>query len=146
VRRVFFVGASEFFTSLPMKVVAWVANIIPVDPDANLLRAMKVGAYGLRSGRILCIFPEGARSFDGRLGEFKKGAAILASEIGAPMIPTAIRGTYEVWQRDSRRIHLHKVKVVFGTPLRTGSGGEHGDYQAETDRLHQGVERLIAAC
>jgi long-chain acyl-CoA synthetase len=146
VRRVFFVGASEFFTSLPMRVVAWVANIIPVDPDANLLRAMKVGAYGLRTGRILCIFPEGARSFDGHLGEFKKGATILASEIGAPMIPTAIRGTYEVWQRDSRRIHLHKVKVVFGTPLQTGAVGERGDYQAETDRLHKAVESLITTC
>ncbi len=129
-----------------MRVVAWVANIIPVDPDANLLRAMKVGAYGLRTGRILCIFPEGARSFDGHLGEFKKGAAILASEIGAPMIPTAIRGTYEVWQRDSRRIHLHKVKVVFGTPLQTGAGGEARRLSGGNGSSSQAVERLIATC
>jgi long-chain acyl-CoA synthetase len=72
-KKVFFVGASEYFTSWPMKFLARLANIVPVDPDAHLLRAMKVGAYGLRQGRILCIFPEGARSFDGELKEFKKG-------------------------------------------------------------------------
>jgi long-chain acyl-CoA synthetase len=141
--RVFFVGASEFFISPFMKLLARVANIFPVDPDTHLLRAMKVGAHGLRSGRILCIFPEGARSFDGRLGEFKKGAAILAREIGVPMVPVAIRGTYQVWARDSRKIRLHKVKVLFGEPLEAGAREDTSPYQADTDRLRQAVAGLM---
>ncbi|MBZ5498423.1 MAG: AMP-binding protein [Acidobacteriia bacterium] len=143
VKQIFFVGAADFFSSPLMKLLARVANIFPVDPDAHLLRAMKIGAYGLRSGRILCIFPEGARSFDGGLGLFKKGAAILAREIGVVMVPVAIRGAHEVWARDSRRIHLHKLKVMFGEPLRACQGEESAPYQADTIQLRQTVARLI---
>jgi len=60
-------------------------NIVPVDPDTNLIRAMRAGAAGLRAGRILNIYPEGERSFDGLLHQFKRGAAILASELDVPL-------------------------------------------------------------
>jgi long-chain acyl-CoA synthetase len=141
-KRVFFVGASWFFARPFMRLVARVANIIPVDPDTHLLRAMKAGAYGLRTGRILCIFPEGARSFDGQLAEFKKGAAILAREIGVPMIPVAVCGTFEVWPRDRKLIHLHKVKVVFGEPLWASAAGEATPYRTDTLRLREAVAHL----
>jgi long-chain acyl-CoA synthetase len=143
VRRTFFVGAAEFFVNPLMRLVAYIANIIPVDPDEHLLRAMKAGAYGLHSGRVLCIFPEGARSFDGRLGPFKKGAAILAREIGVPMVPVAIHGAYEAWPRAGRRIRLHKLKVVFGEPLWPGAGLEDTSYEAGTDRLKQALSELL---
>ena len=126
-----------------MRLVARVANIIPVDPDTHLLRAMKAGAYGLRAGRILCIFPEGARSFDGQLTEFKKGAAILAREIGVPMIPVAICGTYEAWPRDRKRIRFHKVKVIFGEPLWASAAGEAPAHAQDTQRLREAVARLM---
>jgi len=142
-KRVFFVGAAEFFTSPIMRLVARMANIFPVDPDAHLLRAMKVGAFGLRSGRILCIFPEGARSFDGKLGPFKKGAAILGREIGVPIVPVAIHGAYDVWARDSRRIRLHRLKVVIGKPLRFEQDEAGSPYEADTDHLRQAVAGLI---
>jgi long-chain acyl-CoA synthetase len=142
-KRVFFVGASEFFTMTWMKILARVANIFPVDPDAHLLRAMKVGAYGLQQGRILCIFPEGARSFDGKPMPFKKGAAILSRELGMPIIPVAIQGAFEAWPRDSRRIRLHKIKVVFGAPLEIALTNGDGSYQADTNQLQQAVTRLL---
>jgi long-chain acyl-CoA synthetase len=138
-KRVFFVGYSAFFQSGIMKLMARLAGIIPVDPDANLLRAMKMGACGLRQGRILCIFPEGGRSFDGELQEFRKGAAILAKETGAPIVPVGIRGTHEVWPRDSRRIRPHKVIVRFGQPLEADSDS----YQQDTDRLRDAVAGLM---
>ena len=143
-RRVFFVGASDFFAGPFMKTVARIANVFPVDPDVHLLRAMKVGACGLRGGRVLCIFPEGARSFDGKPGPFKKGAAILAREVGVPMIPAAILGAYEAWPRDSRRIRLHKIRMVFGASVRADATDEANSIQENTDRLRQAVIRLMA--
>ncbi len=140
-RKVFFVGASEYFQSWYMKLLARLANIVPVDPDVHLLRAMKVGAYGLRQGRVLCIFPEGARSFEGDVKEFKKGAAILAHELRAPIVPVGLRGTNEVWARDSMRIRLHKVKVVFGPPI-VSTAGE--PYREDTERLRETVIRLAS--
>ncbi len=142
-RRVFFVGYSEYFENWFMKIMARLTNTVPVDPDAHLLRAMKVGAYGLRNGRILCIFPEGGRSFDGRLQEFKKGAAILAREIGVPMVPVGIRGAYEVWRRDSKRIRAHKVRINFGAPLAPGHADNPDPYLEDTQRLRQAVAGLV---
>jgi long-chain acyl-CoA synthetase len=141
-RKMFFVGYSQFFASGFMKIAARLANIVPVDPDAHLLRAMKAGACGLRRGLILCIFPEGGRSFDGKLQNFKKGAAILSRELSAPIIPTAIHGTHEVWPRDSMRIRSHKVSIVFGPPLYPTESNATDPYQEDTDRLRASVAQL----
>jgi long-chain acyl-CoA synthetase len=142
-KRVFFVGASEYFQNWFMKLLARLANIVPVDPDAHLLRAMKVGAFGLHRKRILCIFPEGSRSFDGDLKEFKKGAAILSREIGAPIVPVALHGAYEVWRKGSWNIRLHKVRLIFGQPLTVGNEGKD-PYQAGTDKLRDTVAGLLS--
>jgi long-chain acyl-CoA synthetase len=142
-KRVFFVGYSEYFANRFTRLLARLANIVPVDPDAHLLRAMRVGATGLRQNRILCIFPEGGRSFDGGLQEFKKGAAILSREIGAPMFPVGIRGTYEVWPRDSMRIRPGKVAIRIGKRLHPDSEPAPDPYQSDIDRLRAEVAKLI---
>ena len=143
-RRMFFVGFSAIFSGPVMRVAARVLNIIPVDPDAHLLGAMKAGAAGLRRGGILCIFPEGGRSFDGELTEFKKGAAILARELSAPIIPAAIAGAHEVWPRGSSRIRPRKVRVAFGEAFMPGeSSATDHPYQEDTNRLRQLVSRLF---
>jgi 1-acyl-sn-glycerol-3-phosphate acyltransferase len=106
-----------FFTNAIMARLARLINVVPIDPDVQLLRAMRASAAGLRVGRILNIYPEGQRSFDGQLFEFKKGAAILASELSVPIVPVAIDGTYLVWPRNSWRLHFAKVKLSFGDPI-----------------------------
>lgn len=141
-RRLFFVGYSVFFDHWLMKIFARCANIIPVDPDAHLLQAMKAGARGLRAGYILCIFPEGGRSFDGRLQAFKKGAAILSRELSLPIVPVGIEGAHEAWPRDSLRIRPHKVTVRFGEPLLPSSGDGPDPYRQDTERLRAAVARL----
>jgi 1-acyl-sn-glycerol-3-phosphate acyltransferase len=100
--------------------MAWVArliNVVPIDPDLQLLRAMRAGALGLRAGKILNIYPEGQRSFDGKLHVFKKGAAILATELNLPIVPVALDGPYRIMPRKSRRLRLAKVRIRFGNPI-----------------------------
>jgi len=60
-----------------MRRVARSLNVVVVDPDANLVPAMRAGAFGLRHGLVLILYPEGERSIDGTPRIFKKGAAIL---------------------------------------------------------------------
>ena len=143
-RKMFYVGYSVFFGSWYMKLAARMTNIIPVDPDAYLLRAMKAGAAGLREGLILCIFPEGGRSFEGVLLPFKKGAAILSRELSVPMIPVGIQGAYKVWPRGSLRIRPHKVTLTFGAPILPSRENGPDAYQADTDRLCEAVASLIS--
>ena len=98
-RNLFFVGASEYFASPLTRWLARKINLVPVDPDTNLLRAMQAGAFGLRHGKVLVLFPEGERSIDGTPKKFKKGAPILSLHLGAPIVPVALDGVHELWPR-----------------------------------------------
>ncbi len=116
-KNTFHVGASEFFTNAPMRFIARMLNVVPVNPDTELMRAMKVSAIGLKHGKVLNIYPEGERAFDGELHDFKKGAAILATELDIPIVPIAVDGLQNVWARNSNRIRLAKVKITIGKPI-----------------------------
>lgn len=113
----FHVGASMYFTNSFMAQLARIINVVPIDPDLQLLRAMRVGGAGLRAKKILNIYPEGQRSLDGQLQEFKKGAAILATELKVPIVPVALDGPYRIWPRKSWRFRLAKVTIAFGEPI-----------------------------
>lgn len=142
----FHVGASEFFENGFMKFVAKMLNIVPVNPDTELMRAMKAGATGLKHGKVLNIYPEGERAFDGELHPFKKGAAILATELDLPIIPVALDGLQNVWARGSMRIRPAKVKIKIGKPFFakdvTNANGEER-YQQVTDSLRDRIDKML---
>lgn len=123
-RKLFFVGASEYFaTPLRRKAAKWM-HLAPVDPDANLIRALQAGAFGLRQGKILVLFPEGERSIDGEVKKFKKGAAILSSHLQVPIVPAAFNGVFPLWPRNrgfswSALMPWSgtKVQLCFGSPM-----------------------------
>ncbi|MEP6788485.1 MAG: 1-acyl-sn-glycerol-3-phosphate acyltransferase, partial [Acidobacteriota bacterium] len=116
-KNVFHVGASEFFVNKLMQFIARMLNVVPVNPDTELMRAMKISAIGLKHGKVLNIYPEGERAFDGELHGFKKGAAILATELDLPIFPVAMDGLYKVWARNSWKIRPAKVKITIGKPF-----------------------------
>jgi long-chain acyl-CoA synthetase len=152
-RDVFHVGASEFWEGGFMTWVSRMLQVVPVNPDTDLMRAMRAGAAGLKNGKILHIYPEGERGFDGDLHEFKKGAAILATELDLPIVPVALDGLYKVWPRRSWRIRLAKVKVRFGKPFYArdvlSAAAPAGDlptdaqYAIVTDHLKTIIEQMI---
>jgi long-chain acyl-CoA synthetase len=116
-RDTFYVGTSEIFGSRLMRRLGELVRLIPVDPDANLVPAMRAGAYGLRKKRVLVLFPEGERSIDGPPKLFKKGAAILAIHTQCPVLPVAIEGFYEAWPRGEKFKGLSKLQVRFLDPV-----------------------------
>ena len=71
----------------------------------------------VKSGASIIIFPEGTRSSDGKIGEFKKGSGLLAARSGAPAIPTAIIGAYDIIQKGSAWIKPGKVKIILSPPI-----------------------------
>lgn len=142
----FFVGAVEYFETPLMAWMARKLNIVPVDPDSNLVPAMKAGAFGLSHGKVLMLFPEGERSIDGQVKRFKKGASILATHLQVPIIPVAIKGAHEIWPRGrsfnwsallpwSRRT----VTLRFGSPVHVA---RDASYTETTERLRETVEEL----
>ena len=114
--RIFFVGYSEYFSGPLGRVVGRLFRNIPIDPNRNLERAMQAAAHGLRHGMVLIIFPEGGRSLDGRVGEFRRGVVILSRRLQAPILPGGIWGAHRVWPRQGRK-QRHPVAVQFGELL-----------------------------
>ena len=83
--KLFAVGTSEIFGEGLLLRLARSLRVLVVDPDANLIPAMRAGAFGLRQGRPLILYPEGERSIDGTPRVFKKGAAILSIHMQVPI-------------------------------------------------------------
>ncbi len=115
--RLFVVATSEIFGEGFMLRLARSLRIVVLDPDANLIPAMRAGAFGLRQGRPLMLFPEGERSIDGTPRIFKKGAAILSIHMQVPIVPVAIEGFYEAWPRNKSFQGFTPLKMVFGNPI-----------------------------
>jgi long-chain acyl-CoA synthetase len=114
----FAVGTSEIFGEGFMRRLARWLRVIAVDPDANLIPAMRAGAFGLRHRRVLFLYPEGARSIDGTPRIFKKGAAILSIHLQVPIVPVAIEGFYEAWPRGKKFFQkLAPLRIVVGKPI-----------------------------
>jgi long-chain acyl-CoA synthetase len=116
-RDAFYVGTSEIFGSGIMRWIAESLRLIVIDPDANLVPAMRAGAYGLRHHGVLVLFPEGERSIDGPPKMFKKGAAILAIHTQCPVVPVAIEGFHEAWPRGERFKGFSKLQVRLLDPV-----------------------------
>jgi long-chain acyl-CoA synthetase len=107
--------------------------------DTRLFSALQLSAYVLRRGRILCVFPEGSRSRDGNIKEFKKGVGIIARELNIPLVPVAIRGTYEMLPTGGKFPRPAKVAVSFGKPVYP----ENKDYDEIVKRLYQEVVKML---
>lgn len=147
-QNIFHVGAAMYFTHPVMARVARLISVIPIDPDIHLVRAMRAGAAGLRAGKILNIYPEGQRSFDGVLHQFKKGAAILATELDLPIVPVALEGTYRIWPRESWRPRLPKVKISFGKPIYAqsiapGEKNQEVIYEKMTGAVEASIQHML---
>ncbi len=146
-KNIFHVGANMYFDSPFMKWLAQLLSVVTIDPDTQLMKAMKAGAVGLKHGKVLNIYPEGERAFDGKLSEFKKGAAILATELELPILPVAIDGIYKVWARESNMIRPGKVKVKFGKPFypKEVLEMENGKRKMETDFSDEQKYEIVTA-
>ncbi|HXZ28684.1 MAG TPA: AMP-binding protein [Terriglobales bacterium] len=143
-QRVFYVGTSEIFGSGVMRRVAHSLRLIPVDPDANLVPAMRAGAYGLRRGQILVLYPEGERSIDGAPKTFKKGAAILATHLKVPILPVALEGFHEAWPRGQSFQRFVPLRIAIGDPIYPPEKVENPEaaYEQLTAELRQRVVEM----
>ncbi len=116
-KGVFFVGFRAYFEQPLIKNLVKYIRVIPIDPGMHFVEAMQASSYVLRNDKIVCIFPEGQRTIDGNVKEFKKGVGILAEELNIPLVPVLITGSYESWPRAKLFPGIHPIKITFGRPF-----------------------------
>jgi long-chain acyl-CoA synthetase len=144
-RDLFFLGERKFFTGRLTALFARLAHVITIDQDERLDTALELSATSLRRGGSLVIFPEGGRSPDGRLMEFRPGIGILALTLNVPVVPALIAGTHAVLPRGAARPGRGTIEVRFGPPLFPNEfpHGDEGERYARFAReVRSRVERL----
>lgn len=117
-RKIYSLGLSEYFTGRIKGWFARIGHVIPIDATAYLNRALQASAHVLSNGFSLSVFPEGGRSFDNTLLEFKKGVGILAVEMRMPVVPVYINGAYDALPRTAVLPRPKKITITFGKPIR----------------------------
>lgn len=95
------------------------ARFIPVNRTArdSAMGSLEKAIDALRAGQSFLIYPEGTRSPDGRLQEFKKGAVVMAIKAGVPIVPMACSGAHRVMEKRSLVIHPGEILVEFLDPI-----------------------------
>ena len=126
-RKVVFLAKEDYFTGTGVKgalVRGWFEGIgmVPVDRDdtKSALASLDVALEVLARGEAFGIYPEGARSRDGRLYRGRTGVAQLALLSGAPIVPVGLLGTDRLQPVGATVPRLVRVTIRFGTPIHVG--------------------------
>ena len=109
----YYIATALHFKSKTMKYLANHGNIILVDANRNLKNTLQAAAKVLKNNKKLIIFPEGARTRDGQLHEFKKTFAILAKDLNVPIYPFVLKGAYEAFTYNKKFPKRNNVSVQF---------------------------------
>jgi len=99
-------------------------------------QSIRLAGERVRAGASVLAFPEGTRTPDGRVHEFKKGAFVVAIEAGVPIVPVAIEGAQRALPRGGFRVRPGVIRVRLGDPIATaGLGYDDRDALIERVRL-----------
>jgi len=135
-RQVHFMAKAELFKIPLLGAVIRALGAFPVRRDKSDRNAVRIAVRLLKEGKVVGVFPEGARSQTGELMRPHLGAAMLAFKAGAPMLPVAVAGTKGI---------LGKVKVHVGRPILTTECGRasKADLENASDWMMARIAALL---
>lgn len=148
-RDLIYVGKSEYLDDWKTRWLLPALGMIPIDRRGgdHATAALDTARDVLMAGGLFGIYPEGTRSRSGKLHKGHTGAARLAIETGAPIIPVGLIGTAEVQPPDATLPKFfRKVSIRFGTPIRVERYchrvGDRALYRELTDEIMFEIQAL----
>ena len=104
-------------------VFMWAMGMVTIDRSNRhaAIAALRRAQAVVKSGHVLCAFPEGTRTRDGQIGPFKKGVFVVAQRSGVPIIPVAIDGAHILLPRNGWKPRPAVVRVNIGAPISTAT-------------------------
>jgi 1-acyl-sn-glycerol-3-phosphate acyltransferase len=115
-----FGAAADYWFEVPVRrfIAGALAGVLPVRRSGDGTYAALLAAVrpALAAGRSVVIYPEGTRSTDGTLGEFRSGALRLARDCGVPIVPVAVAGTADVLPKGGHYSRA-PMAVHIGSPI-----------------------------
>lgn len=145
-RQIFFMVKGEAWSYNPVltKIING-AGCFPVQRGAGDMEALQFAADIVKSGKLLGMFPEGTRSPDSVLQSGKTGAARVALQAGAVVIPAGVIGAAEAKRNFPRFWKRPVVTVRFGVPfvLEGVDGSDRRAVVAGTKRIMREIAALL---
>ena len=92
-------------------------QIYLADGISGISKAVQQSRETLKGGMSMVIFPEGTRTRTGKMGPFKRGSFMLANEIGLPIVPLTINGSFDVFNRNAKSVSLGTVTLTIHKPI-----------------------------
>ena len=137
-RHVHFLARQTLSRSTFMLMVFKLCGVIPVDREGSGREAFDRAVALLKAGRVVCLFPEGTRSPDGGVKEFKRGGELLARRAGVPVLPMGIAGAYECWPKGRNYPRPGRIRIRFGPLIQPGALRRGGvDLRDQVRRLKE---------
>ena len=126
-RPFFFLARETLFRGL-FGVLIRSVYAVPIHQGKADLAAVKTIINLLKQGKPVCIYPEGSRTFDGRIADLRPGFCLIVRRTGAPIVPVVIDGAFECWPRTRKYPRLTgRVAVVYGKPIMADHVKQMGD-------------------
>jgi long-chain acyl-CoA synthetase len=117
--ELFVMGARDYFFNRRLK--GWFFHtflkVIPFDRTERVIEGLRLARSVLVSGRPVLIYPEGKRSVGGELQPFKPGIGLLGVELGVPIVPCLIEGTFTAMPKGKAIPRRSRVRVTFAPPV-----------------------------
>jgi long-chain acyl-CoA synthetase len=137
--RLVFLAARDYFFEFRWRsgLLRRLICLIPFDRAGGMAAAkhnLHLLAACRDAGRIIVLFPEGTRSPDGRMREFKPGAAMFADKLGLRVVPCRIDGAHAVLPKGKSLPRFHPLQLSFGAPLSLPPRPEHESGAARAQR------------
>lgn len=113
-RRLSSLARSSLYRFKPFGAIITALDAVPINREASTVQAMKTVIDRLKNGAAVIIFPEGARTWDGHVGELKAGFGLIAKKARVPIVPVAIVGAFECWPRTRLLPRPGRIRLEFG--------------------------------
>lgn len=144
-RRIVFMATQGVFDQRHKAAFFGALGGFPVERGTRDLGAMKKALAVVRARKVLCMYPEGTRSFGEGLLPFLPGAAWVALAEGAPVVPVGIRGTGEIWPKGGRGPRRARVRIAFGEPIEVERERAPNARRAKAAELTQELRSRVEA-
>ncbi len=120
------------------------ALALPIEPRRGAMSSIAFASLVLSRGYNLVWFPEGMRSRDGSLQEFKPGLGLVLSRLSVPVVPVLIEGAYKAWPSHRKLPRPGRIKITFGTPADVPTLKTQGKGEEAPDRIVSGLYNQVS--
>ncbi|MCH8012842.1 MAG: 1-acyl-sn-glycerol-3-phosphate acyltransferase [Candidatus Marinimicrobia bacterium] len=148
-------AAKEYFFDNKIRRISLnlLMHLIPIDRKTNHVTIVKSLAacrdFTKNGNRNIIIYPEGTRSITGKIGKFKKGLAMVATELGLPVVPVYINGTHDAYPKGNYFMKPKKIYATIGQPIypndyvkKNGGNSNKQVYNSMIEEIEKRVHEL----